>query len=169
MDLLCPDLDDLVSCHSCGQQSLPPYRLCKGAWPVCPPCRRYKRRCACGHPFASGQHSIFDWAVTAMRLRCKYRDVVSPPPPPPDAVGCDRQKRYGVQELREHYRTGCTKNGYPCPLHRCGHLGRVDTIVEHYEAAHGPFITLGPSARDHNDRHRHRQYEVAFKISLPSG
>lgn len=162
MDRLCPEIERLVSCYTCSAQSLPPYRLCWGAHVGCPPCSKYLPRCACGQRFNCNSNVTFDWLVSSMALRCKYR----PGPDEPHAgVGagndvndCGHENRwFAVKELREHYRSGCAYNLFACPLDGCGHVARVETAAEHYETAHGPFDSLEPA--------RLRQwYEPAFKI-----
>lgn len=175
MEYLCPQIDQLVACYTCGAQALPPYRLCLEAHVGCPPCAKYLPRCACGFEFTAGPHSTFDWLVSAMKLKCKYSnndehgseggsgvresDGSSGETTSGGGNGDDcKDQWFEVQELKEHYRTGCTKNSYTCPLNGCGHIARVDTILDHYEAAHGPFVELTPN-------NTLRPYEVTFEIS----
>jgi len=148
MDFVCPEIERLVSCYTCGDQSLPPYQLCVDAHVACPPCIKYQSRCACGCVFLKMPNTTLDWLVSAMKLRCKYgangcvgrgqRSTV------PGQVDC-ANRWYTVQELRDHYRTGCARNIFVCPLQNCGHAARVDTITEHYDEAHGPFLPLSPN------------------------
>lgn len=169
MDFLCPGLEGLVACHNCNEQTLPPYQLCADAHPVCGPCSTYTRRCrTCGNAFVAGPNLMFDWTVSAMRLRCKYRE--REPAAVPDVFSCGdgggradecSSRWFGVQELREHYRTGCARNTFACPLKKCAHVGRVDTIVEHYECAHGPIATIEPAEG-------HCKCEIQFRISMPT-
>ncbi|XP_025422645.1 uncharacterized protein LOC112692248 [Sipha flava] len=143
MDVVCPEIDRLTSCRTCGAQSLPPFRLCVAAHVACVPCAAYMSRCACGQPFAPGPHCTLDWLARALRHGCKY--TAPGPAPSLSRLHCRSRRphrRYSVRELREHYRTGCALNGFVCPLIGCGHVARVDTIVEHYEAAHGPYERL---------------------------
>ncbi|XP_022165216.1 uncharacterized protein LOC111030150 [Myzus persicae] len=147
MDFLCPEIEQLVSCHTCGAQALPPYQLCVEAHVACPPCTKYQPRCACGCRFLKRSNTTLDWLVSAMKLRCKYRANGSADGSPlssvPSQVDCSN-KWYAVQDLRDHYRTGCMRNLFTCPIRNCGHVARVDTITEHYETAHGPFPLLVP-------------------------
>lgn len=168
MDYLCPQINRLVSCYTCGVQALPPYRLCLEAHVGCPPCVKYLSRCSCGYRFTTGSHITFDWLVSAMKLKCKYggngerangSSSSSVERTKSDGNGGEDcvNRWFDVKELQEHYRTGCTKNTYTCPLTGCGHVDRVDTIVDHYEAAHGPFVALTPD-------NPQRPYEVTFMI-----
>ncbi|XP_025199249.1 uncharacterized protein LOC112597418 [Melanaphis sacchari] len=144
MEHLCPQIEQLVSCFTCSSQTLPPYRLCAKAHVGCPSCIKYMSLCACGSHFLKSPNTIFDWVVSAMKLQCKYRandvddDVGSSGP---EQVDC-ADRWFTVQELRDHYLTGCTKNLFTCPLQNCGHVARVDTITDHYETVHGPFEPL---------------------------
>lgn len=162
MERLCPQIDQLVSCYTCGDQTLPPYRLCANAHVCCPPCVQHLPRCRCGHQFTCDPQTSFDWLVLAMKLRCKHRGTPAGVGGGDEVVGdgttgCNDQRWYGVQELREHYRSGCARNAFTCPLTGCGHVARVETIVEHYETAHGPIEELKPADRQ-------RPYEVTLKI-----
>lgn len=171
MELLCPEIDRLVSCFSCGAQALPPYRLCLEAHVGCPPCAKYLPQCACGFRFSTGPHSTFDWLVSAMKLRCKYAGSHNERVISGDGGNGEydngngsgegdedcENRWFSVQELQEHYRTSCTKNSYMCPLTGCSHVARVDTIVDHYEAVHGPFEELTSDDVQ-------RPYEVTFTI-----
>lgn len=166
MEYLCPDIDRLVACHTCGKQTLPPLRLCVNGHVGCPMCVRYLRRCRCSYRFTFGRNSIIDKLITAMQLRCKYRK---------SAGGCgDRgggdggggggdeddaceNRWFDIEELRDHYRSGCANNRFPCPLSGCGHLARVETVVEHYESAHGPVEELKPTDRWNSN-------EITFRI-----
>ncbi|XP_026819133.1 uncharacterized protein LOC113557778 [Rhopalosiphum maidis] len=147
MEHLCPEINRLVSCFTCGSQTLPPYRLCVDAHVGCPPCTKYLSRCACGCRFLRRSNTTFDWLVSAMKLQCKYRTnylndgrCLSKP----GQVDCSN-KWFSVQELRDHYQTGCVRNLFTCPVQDCGYVARVDTITNHYETAHGPFELLSPS------------------------
>lgn len=154
MDLLCPDINYIIRCNICGDQTLPPFRLCMSSHPVCGPCFKYLKRCTCGYAFATGPHSMLDWVVTAMRLQCKYCNAAG------DGVG---SQWFDVQELREHYRTGCRKNVFRCPLRRCGHVGHYETMVEHFETAHGPNITKVVAGADQPPG----SIELRIKVPLP--
>lgn len=79
MDYLYPRIDKLISCNTCGSQSLPPYRLCLNGHVGCTPCAKYLALCSCGSRFAIGPHLAFDWVVMAMKLQCKYRQRTSGP------------------------------------------------------------------------------------------
>ncbi|XP_026804994.1 uncharacterized protein LOC113548347 [Rhopalosiphum maidis] len=139
MEHLCPQIEQLVSCFTCGSQTLPPYRFCVQAHIGCPPCTKYMSLCACGLHFLKSSNITFDWLVSAMKLRCKYRanevNNVS------EQVDCSN-RWYTVQELRDHYLTSCARNSFTCPLQDCGHVARIDTITDHYETAHGPLESL---------------------------
>ncbi|VVC26060.1 P-loop containing nucleoside triphosphate hydrolase,ATPase, AAA-type, core,ATPase, AAA-type [Cinara cedri] len=167
MEHLCPEIERLVSCYTCHAQSLPPYRLCWSAHVGCPPCVKYMLRCGCGSRFNRNSNITFDWLVSSLTFRCKYR-------PEPgdhhhgdgivvrsdfDVNDCGHEnRRFSVKELREHYRSGCAYNLFTCPLEGCGHVARVETAAEHYEAAHGPFDALEPNSPQ-------QCYEIVFNAS----
>lgn len=161
MQYLCPDIDSLVSCRTCGVQSLPPYRLCLDGHVGCPPCVRYAKQCLCGHRFAAGPHFTFDWLVSALKLRCKYRKSTGDGRCGGSVGGGDdddcEYRWYEVQELRDHYRTACAKNQFMCPIPGCGHVTRLDTVNEHYESVHGPVDELTPG--------NWKSRSVTFKLS----
>lgn len=162
MEHLCPEIERLVSCHTCRAQSLPPYRLCWGAHVNCPPCVKYLLRCACGRRFNRNSNMTFDWLVSSLTFRCKYR-------PRPgdhhhggvvefDVNDCGHENRwFSVKELCEHYRSGCAYNLFTCPLEGCGFVARVETAVEHYETRHGPFTSLEPTSSQ-------RWHEIIFTV-----
>lgn len=264
MDLICPQIETLIACHTCNAQSLPPYRLCLVGHVGCPSCAGYLPYCKCGSLYASRPHLFVDWLVSAMQLRCKYctgRNVATTEDPNvtavqregsdgkdgvdddvednkrngdderdggdndenggeegvevddeieedddddtgdeedddaedgdgdnhDDAVNCDdsnvggdnsqqqnidgardggddgrgieeRDLWYDLSKLIEHYRTSCPMNAFTCPLDGCGYKARVDTILEHYEAVHGPFEQVVPGEN-------RKSYEVTFLIS----
>ncbi|XP_025202980.1 uncharacterized protein LOC112600050 [Melanaphis sacchari] len=147
MEHLCPEINQLVSCFMCGSQTLPPYRLCAEAHVGCPPCIKYLSRCACGCRFLRRSNMTFDWLISALKLQCKYRSncvyggrrlII------PGQVDCTN-KWFSVQELSNHYLTGCMRNFFTCPMQNCGYVARVDTITDHYDKIHGPFELLSPS------------------------
>ncbi|KAL4089793.1 hypothetical protein QTP88_024757 [Uroleucon formosanum] len=146
MDVLCPEIERLVSCYTCGGQSLPPYQLCVEAHVACPTCTKYQSRCACGCRFLKRSNTTLDWLVSAMKLRCKYRanGVIDVGSLVLGQVDC-ANGWYTIQELRDHYRTGCMRNLFTCPMQNCGYVARVDTITDHYDTAHGPLPRINPS------------------------
>ncbi|VVC41917.1 Hypothetical protein CINCED_3A004252 [Cinara cedri] len=161
MDFICPRIDRLISCYTCGAQSLPPFQLCEASHVNCPPCSKHMARCACGGRFARGPHLLLDWMVSALKFKCKYRAGI--------ATGgggggggsgddaCPLNRWYAVHELREHYRHECTRNAFPCPWNDCDHVARIETAADHYEEAHGPFQALIPTDVD-------RWHDVQFII-----
>lgn len=165
MEYLCPDIERLVACYTCGAQSLPPIKLCLSAHVGCASCAKYLRICICGRRFSTGAHISFDWLVSAIKLKCKYRTVAIQKrvlrglAVDNDTGSSCADTWYSVNELREHYRSYCTYNSYKCPLKNCGHVARVDTVVDHYETAHGPFEKLMPADHQHPN-------EVTFVIPV---
>lgn len=150
MEHLCPQIEQLVRCFTCGSQTLPPYTLCVQAHLSCPTCTEYMSVCACGRRFLQMSNATFDWTMSAMKFRCKYRangvggggsPVSSAPERPVDCA----DQWYTVQELRDHYLTGCSRNSFACPVRDCGLVARIDTVTDHYETAHGPFESLSPN------------------------
>lgn len=141
MELLCPDVGGLSTCYSCNDQCPPPYRLCLVGHLACVPCATFRRRCECGKGFAIGPHLSYDWLLSAMDHRCKYRVAAAwrDLPVAGDADGGCPDRWYTVQQLRDHYRGSCSRNTFACPVVGCGHACRIDTATEHYESAHGPF------------------------------
>lgn len=61
--------------------------------------------------------------------------------------GCDSHRRYAARELRDRGYSGERTAGdaFACRLTGCGHVDSVETIVEHYESAHGPFAAVVPT------------------------
>ncbi|VVC45694.1 Hypothetical protein CINCED_3A009862 [Cinara cedri] len=153
MEYICPQIEQLISCYTCGSQSLPPFQLCEAAHVNCPPCAKYMARCACGDVITDGPHVLLDWTVTALKFRCKHCGAA-------DAGddGRPANRWYAVHELHRHYRSECTRNAYPCPWAGCDYVARVETAADHYDAAHGPIDVLTPTDPD-------RWYEVQFAIS----
>lgn len=155
MEYLCPSVDRLIECHTCGLQSLPPYQLCVDGHVGCQTCIVYRRRCRCGYRFTGTPQIVFDGLVSALKLRCKYRKPSGESGPTVDHrsrtgrgddeydAACEN-RWFDVDELRKHYRTDCPNNRYACPLPGCGHVARVDTVVEHYETTHGPVTEHKP-------------------------
>ncbi|CAH1736028.1 unnamed protein product [Aphis gossypii] len=150
MEHLCPQIEQLVRCFTCGSQTLPPYTLCVQAHVGCPTCIEYMSTCACGRRFLQMSNATFDWTMSALKFRCKYRandvdgggsPVSSAPGRPVDCA----DGWYTVQELRDHYLTGCSRNSFACPVQGCGLVARVETVTDHYETAHGPFESLSPT------------------------
>ncbi|KAE9539862.1 hypothetical protein AGLY_005114 [Aphis glycines] len=150
MEHLCPQIEQLVRCFTCGSQTLPPYTLCVQAHVGCSTCVEYMSTCACGRRFLQMSNATFDWTMSALKFRCKYRandvgeggsPVSSAPGRPVDCA----DGWYAVQELRDHYLTGCSRNSFACPVQGCGLVARVDTVTDHYETAHGPFESLSPN------------------------
>jgi phage terminase large subunit-like protein len=133
MDYICPDINHLVACFTCGSQALPPYRLCESGHVGCRPCSAYLRTCLCTQRYVSNAHYVFDALVSALLLKCKYAAAFGGRGG--DGETCDG-RWFDVQQLRDHYRDGCTRNAYTCPLTGCGRADRIDTVVEHYEAEH---------------------------------
>lgn len=161
MEYICPEIEQQVSCYTCDAQSLPPLQLCKASHVNCRLCTQYMQSCACGDQFDDRPHVLLDWMVSALKLKCKYRakDAVGPEPSSGADVGCPVDRWYAVHELHQHYRSECLRNLFPCPWESCDHITRIDTAVDHYEAAHGPFEVLTPTGPN-------RCSEATFKIPL---
>lgn len=156
MNRLCPVMDELVECHTCGSQTLPPIKLCVSAHVTCSPCFEYLSRCCCGGTFAYGPHTVVNWLASAMKLKCKYYRNGRQPSPGEDLC---RNRWFTMQDISHHYRNECTRNAFRCPIKNCSHYGRIDTIVEHYEsAAHMPIEVLKPN-------NPHRPNRIVFRIS----
>lgn len=151
MELVCPNIDDLVTCYTCKDQAMPPFRLCLNTHVTCSTCPKYLHRCVCGESFSQGPHTSYDCLIAAMKLKCKYRleperaGSAAKRGIAPLAGGCCPSKWYTVKELSDHYRGECTRNTFVCQLKGCGHICHVETITEHYESAHGPFEPIVPT------------------------
>ncbi|VVC45695.1 Hypothetical protein CINCED_3A004942 [Cinara cedri] len=157
MEHICPQIERLISCHTCGAQSLPPFQLCEAAHVNCPPCAKYMARCSCGDEFADGPQVLLDWTVSALKFKCKHCGTVNAEDADDDGRTANRW--YAVHELHRHYRSECTRNAFQCPWAGCDHVARVETAADHYETAHGPIEVLTPTGPD-------RWYAVQLKIPL---
>lgn len=154
MEYVCAEIEQLISCYTCDAQSLPPLQLCKASHVNCGPCAQYMSQCACGDQFDDGPHVLLDWLMSALKFRCKYQanDAVGAEPSSAPADGgdggCPENRWYNVHQLRQHYQFECPRNVFPCPWISCDHVGRIETAVDHYETAHGPFEVLTPTDLD---------------------